>query len=126
MTVQKSFYFIASVTLIIVGCKSTQPTPTTTTLPPAKPIVDCGTEIPTYAVDIKPIMDQHCNSCHGENSPGGYNFSTMDNTMRAAQAKAFLGSIKHEGHYDQMPARAAKLDDLTIRKIECWVNTGMK
>ncbi|HRG51854.1 MAG TPA: hypothetical protein PLL00_03390 [Bacteroidia bacterium] len=125
MTLKKSIYSIALATLIMIGCKTTPPVQTTTTTPP-KPVLDCGTTVLTFAGDIKPILDQHCNKCHRDRSPGGYNFSTYENTVKAAGDKEFLGSIKWEGYYDHMPAMAAKLDDATIKKIECWVNTGMK
>lgn len=125
MTLKKSFYCIALVSLTIAGCKTTQPNQTTSTTP-AKPPLDCGTQTMTYIADIKPILDQHCNKCHSDRSPGGYNFKTYENTVKAAGDKEFLGSIKWEGHYDHMPAMAAKLDDSTIQKIECWVKNGMK
>jgi len=125
MTLKKSIYFIAFTAIILGGCKTSQSGQTNAT-PATKPVLDCGTAVPTYLVDIKPILDQHCNKCHRDRSPGGYNFGTYENTVKAAGDKEFLGSIKWEGYYDHMPANAAKLDDGTINKIECWVNNGMK
>lgn len=125
MNLQKSIYCFSLAMLAITACKTTAPNQTASSTP-TKPALDCGAEVPTYAVDIKPILDQHCNSCHGQRSPKGYNFKTYENVVKAAGDKEFLGSIKWEGYYDHMPAKAAKLDDQIIKKIECWVNSGMK
>ena len=126
MNLQKSLYSIAFVTIIIAGCKTTPPNQTTTTPTTSeKPTLDCGTQSPIYTADIKPILDQHCNSCYGERGAAGYSFLSMDDIKRAVKNGALLGSIKWEKGFDHMPARAAKLDDTTIKKIECWINSGM-
>lgn len=109
---------------LVIGCKTTKPAETTATT--TKPKVDCGTQIPVYTTDIKPIFDTHCNSCHGKRAAGGYDLRLMEDITRGANNGELLGTIKWEGHYPHMPARANKLDDATIKKIECWIQTGMK
>ncbi len=110
--------------LAIYSCKTTQPAETTVTKTPPK--IDCSSQIPVYQLDIQPILEKNCNLCHGEQSAGGYDFRDLDDIMRSANNGSLLGSIKWDGYYSHMPARADKLDDFTIKKIECWINTGMK
>lgn len=115
-------FFIAP--FFMMSCKTHKPAATTATT--TKPKVDCGTEIPVYTTDIKPILDMHCNNCHGKGAAGGYDLRLMEDITRGANNGELLGTIKWEGYYPHMPARAAKLDDATIKKIECWIQTGMK
>ena len=123
MNTRKLLIVFTIAPFFVVGCKITKkPAETATT----KPKVDCGTTIPLYEADIKPILDTNCNSCHGKRAAGGYDLRVMDDITRAANNGELLGTIKWEGYYPHMPARAAKLDDATIKKIECWIQTGMK
>lgn len=116
--------FVVS-SLIVVGCKTTKHAETATVTP--KPTVDCSTETPVYTTDIKPILEKSCNSCHGRmRTAGGYNFTKMEDIKRAADKGELIGTIKWTEGYAHMPMRADKLDDLTIHKIECWVQNGMK
>lgn len=123
MNIRASITCSLFITVVIIGCKTTQPS-ATVTIP--KATVDCGSQIPAYEPDIKPIFDKHCNNCHGERSAGGYDLRKMADITKAANKGELLGTIKWEEHYPHMPVKADKLDDATIRKIECWVQNGMK
>lgn len=123
MNTRKFLIAVSLAPLMLIGCKTTKPSETTSA---TKPKVDCGTEIPVYTTDIKPILDIHCNNCHGKRAAGGYDLRVMADITRAASNGDLLGTIKWEGHYPHMPAQAPKLDDATIKKIECWIQTGMK
>jgi cytochrome c5 len=114
--------FIASV---IFGCKTTQNS-TASDVKPTTSAVDCGSQIPSYESDIKPIFDKNCNHCHGERSAGGYDLRKIADITKAANKGELLGTIKWEAYYPHMPVKADKLDDATIKKIECWVQNGMK
>lgn len=124
MNIRKFFITMFVTPFIIAGCKTTKPAETSTTA--IKPKVDCGTQIPVYTVEIKPILDVHCNNCHGKRAAGGYDLRILEDVTRSANNGSLLGTIKWEGYYPHMPAMAAKLDDATINKIECWIQTGMK
>jgi hypothetical protein len=110
------------VPFIIIGCKTSKPVETAVTKTP----VDCSGTMPIYELDIKPVFEKKCNNCHGKRAAGGYNFTIMDDINRAATNGELLGTIKWERHYPQMPAQMDKLDDGTIKKIECWILGGMK
>ncbi len=108
----------------ITGCKTTsKPVETAAT----KPSVDCSGTMPVYELDIKPVFQQKCNNCHGpKRAAAGYDFTIMDDINKAAMNGELLGTIKWERHYPQMPQQMDKLDDITIKKIECWILNGMK
>lgn len=111
------------IAIIFAACKTSKaPEKKETTA--AKPAVDCGTMAVSYATDIKPILEQNCNGCHGK--AGGYNFADMADVTRSAKNGSLLGTIKWDHGFPQMPARAAQLDATTISKVECWINNGMK
>ena len=81
---------------------------------------------PTYTADIKPIMDLSCMPCHSsENHKHNIDLSSYEGTKAAAGAKSFMGSVKHEVGFDEMPMKKDKLNDATIEKLSCWVQNGM-
>lgn len=116
-----SFIIIA----IVGGCKSTKDIAKVTT-PPAPAPVDCAEKVVTFNTDIKQVFEQHCISCHGYGGAGGYNFESRTDIDRAATSGDLLSTIKWMAGYPKMPANAPQLDQATITKIECWINTGMK
>lgn len=105
--------------LFIVSCKTKKASTETSTSA-------CVTT-PTYTADIKPIIDASCGTtCHSaQKRKAGIDLSTYESVKENAAQKRFLGAIKHEQGFDPMPAYAAKLDDATIQKIECWIKGGM-
>lgn len=118
---KKIIFAIVVIAAAVAACKSTKKT---TETPVAK--VDCSKTSYTYMTDIKPIMDEKCVQCHNQNLKAGYNFGEIESVKRAGGNGYLLGTIKHESGYDPMPAHAEQLDQATINKIECWINTGMK
>lgn len=111
----------AIIASLLVACKSSKQT---TTAPVA--ILDCSNKSVTYAADIKPIIEENCSRCHNANEKAGYNFLKIEFVKKAVADGHLLGTIKHQKGFDKMPANAAKLDQATIDKIECWINNGMK
>jgi mono/diheme cytochrome c family protein len=109
-------------TFALAACKSKQKTTDTA----VKKGPDCASTSYTYTADIKPIMESNCVRCHNTNMKAGYNFGDVESVKKAGSNGYLLGTIKHEAGYMAMPAYAEPLDQATINKIECWINTGMK
>ncbi len=122
---KKSLFIITCLSLSIAACKTAQEAPKAETVAIIKPALDCSTQGGAYA-DIKPIIDQHCTSCHGYNGADGLNFLTVVDVRKAAKEGELVGCIKHQKGFPNMPANAAQLNQADIDKIECWVNNGMK
>jgi mono/diheme cytochrome c family protein len=109
------------ITCFIAACKTTKDTTANT-----KPTIDCTSSMLTYTSDIKSIIETNCSRCHNTNMNAGYNFLTLESVKKAASNGELLRSIKHEKGITPMPAYADQLDLVTIGKIECWINNGMK
>lgn len=87
----------------------------------------CDTNSTTYSAEIKPILDQFCNTsgCHDAASmAGGYNLSDYNSLQPIALGNRFMGSIKHKSGFSSMPKGGAKLANCQIEKIEIWVRKG--
>ena len=120
----KKIIFSAAVIIIVAAsCKTTKKTETTVV---AEAPVDCASVSSVFSTDIKPIFEKHCVSCHSDGGRGGYDFTLMEDIVRGAKNGDILGAIKWKEGFRKMPARAGKLDNATISKIECWINNGMK
>ncbi len=87
----------------------------------------CDTDNVTYSLVIKPILDQFCNTsgCHNSTSvAAGYNFQDFNTLSTAALQDVFIGSIRHETAYSNMPKGGDKLTDCQISQIETWISDG--
>ena len=121
----KKLLLLAFTCLIVISACKTKKETTSTEVVVVKPALDCSTKGLTYS-SIKPIMDQHCTSCHSYGGSGGFNFENITDVKRAAEKGELLGTIKHERGFPDMPAQAEKLDQASIDLIECWIKNGMK
>ncbi len=114
---------------ILTACKTSKKQTEIKKTEPAKveAALDCsGTDF-SYEKDIKPIMEQYCNSCHGYNGADGLNLMDRNDVEKIAKNGELLGTIKWKRGYPKMPAGATQqLDKATIDKIECWISNGMK
>ncbi|MBA3707101.1 MAG: hypothetical protein H0W84_14725 [Bacteroidetes bacterium] len=115
--------FISTVVIVsaLAACKTTKTSTETKSV-----ALDCSGKTFTYALDIKPIMEQYCTSCHNKNEKAGYNLLELEFVKKAATNGYLLGTIKHASGFSPMPEMAPKMDQPTIDKIECWINNGMK
>ena len=78
----------------------------------------------SYLNDIKPIMSNHCVSCHSSKNPnGGYDLTNYDGLTK--NVSKVLGSMKQDGTVESMP-QGYKVADSLIQKLNCWINQGFK
>ncbi len=123
---KNSFYLLIASFAVISACKTTKETSTTTTTNTTEVKADCGSAAYSYAADIKPIFNQNCNGCHGPVKLRGALDFTIDEVLYAqAKSGKLVCAIRQEKGCAAMPAYNPKLPDETIKKIECWVNSGM-
>ena len=108
----------------LVACKSSQKSTASTT--PAKPETPAAAgPVVTFAIDIKPILQQYCTRCHNQNEKAGYNFEEITFAKKAGANGELLGTIKHMDGFDPMPANDDPMPAAAIAKIEAWVKGGM-
>ena len=87
----------------------------------------CDTVSMKYSVDIAPIIDNSCVSCHSGSAPAGnIDLSTYSSVKVYADNGSLLGSMEHKNGYSPMPKNQNKLDDCTISKVSAWINQGSK
>lgn len=102
---------ILAVIITISACKK----PVATT--------DCGSTFSTYTTNVKPILDANCVGCHnGSNKSGGYDLSTYSHAKNAKDA--IVGAVQHASGFAPMPQGGSKLDDASIKLINCWSQNG--
>ncbi|MFL5762881.1 MAG: hypothetical protein ACJ77K_02995 [Bacteroidia bacterium] len=107
--------------ILLAACKTTKTTteskPVTETKPEPTPL-NCGTSTASFA-DVKAIVEQNCTSCH-------HDLANYNDIKDIAAKGEFLGTIKHQMGYPEMPKNADQLPQSTIDKVECWIKNGMK
>ena len=87
--------------------------------------VDCTNEIPTFAINIQPIIDASCATSLCHNNESMANDMTMegyDNAKTACETFNVLCAINQDNSdCVSMPLNADKLSDKEILAISCWM-----
>lgn len=93
-------------------------------------------ENPSFAKDVKPIIDAKCANCHARRIKGGYSVETYDKTMSSGDyapnivagdaanstlAKMLRG-VKTPAGGQMPPSRPLKIEQIEL--IERWINQG--
>ncbi|HMG13908.1 MAG TPA: c-type cytochrome domain-containing protein [Saprospiraceae bacterium] len=85
----------------------------------------CDTTNATFSGKIVPLMETYCNGCHaGYQIQGNIDLSSYSKIKPYVTEGRFLGSIKHEIGYSEMPKNGASLSDCKISIIEQWIKEG--
>ncbi len=86
---------------------------------------DCDTLDVSFALHIKPLIENNCKACHSGPSPSG-NISLIlfENIQELALTGALYGSIAHLPSYTPMPYNQTALNDCQLAQIRKWVNAG--
>ncbi len=93
-------------------------------------------ENPSFAKDVKPILDKYCSSCHGNRVKGNYSVATYEKLMTSGDRAPnlvggdaansalvqMLRGIKTEAGGQMPPGRPLKKEQADL--IERWVNQG--
>jgi hypothetical protein len=86
----------------------------------------CDTSNVRYSVEIKSILNTHCNGCHGGSAMSGnwIKLETYDQVKTYADNGDLLQSIIRD--INPMPQNAPRLSACKINQIRAWINQGMK
>jgi hypothetical protein len=115
MLVNRFFLVTVTATLLVFSCK---PDPVT---------YDCTGLTPTYAADVKSIIDNNCatSGCHSASShANGKDYSTYALVKSGSEKNSFMGSMQHLSGYESMPKGASQLSDSLLQTISCWIENG--
>ncbi len=125
LTMKKASYLLIASFAVLAACKTTKETTTTTAAPEPKK-TDCSGSAYTYAANIKPILNESCNGCHGPvKKRGGLDFTIDEVLYSEARSGKLVCAINQNKGCEAMPQYNPKLSDDKIKMIECWVNSGM-
>jgi len=84
----------------------------------------CDPNLFTYSLDIEPIINNACVSCHKPGYlGGGINLVGYANVKIQADNGFLLGTITHAPTYEPMP-KGGKLSECEIDKIQNWIEAG--
>jgi hypothetical protein len=88
---------------------------------PAPPPVSCDGAIPTYAADVRPILERRCFACHARDGPAAeeHDFSRVD-TLRA-QRRRLTDAV---GARAMPPAGRPPLPDAEAETLLRWAACG--
>jgi hypothetical protein len=86
----------------------------------------CDTTSVTFSATIKPLLSDHCWSCHSNSTAAafGNNIRLENYSDVQSQSTSVLGAIRHEAPLSPMPKGGAKLSDCLIQQFSIWVNDG--
>jgi hypothetical protein len=85
----------------------------------------CDLSQVTYALTVRPILQQHCYSCHTSSFPSGdVALDEYTGVKKQMDNGKLLGSIKHQPGHIPMPAGGPKLSDCNIARITKWFDSG--
>jgi len=88
-------------------------------------ITNCDSIKGVYLLEVKPLIENQCLSCHNNNfTQGGINLEGYENTKKVTLNGKLLQSIKHETGISPMPQGAPKLSSCDILKVSLWKNQG--
>lgn len=84
----------------------------------------CDPDQFTFALIVKPLIDNQCVGCHKPGSLGG-NVNLADYSAIKVQVTngKLVGSITHAVGYSPMP-EGAKLSECEINQIKSWIDAG--
>ncbi len=85
----------------------------------------CDTTSISYSLDIEPIINAQCLSCHNANSASGnVNLDSYDNVKASGQVGSLYGTITATNGYNIMP-ESGPMILCNIDKIDAWIKAGM-
>ena len=101
------------------------------------PLARADAQKPTFDDDIKPMLAQHCGSCHSnDKQKGGLNLATFAATMTGGSsgvvvaagdpAKSRLYTLSAHTEEPKMPPNGAKMEQPKLDLLKKWVEQGAR
>lgn len=86
---------------------------------------NCDLSQVTYALTVKPILQQNCYSCHGGGiAEGSVTLDDYPGVKTQLDKGKLLASIRHLPGHPPMPKNAPKLSECNIARIAKWYDAG--
>jgi uncharacterized membrane protein len=86
----------------------------------------CDTTNVSYSLQVVPILQNNCYSCHsGSTPPTGIKLDTYT-SLKVFASNGFLSAaVQHTGTVTPMPYGLPQLPSCEVNTIVAWVNQGM-
>jgi len=86
----------------------------------------CDTTNVSYSLQVVPILQNNCYSCHsGSTPPTGIKLDTYS-SLKVFASNGFLSAaVQHTGTVTPMPYGLPQLPSCEVNTIVAWVNQGM-
>lgn len=82
-------------------------------------------ETATFTIDVVPLLNNKCNSCHAGSSPSaGIILSGYAEVIKYVNNGSLMGSINQASGYSAMPKNSTKMSACEIQKIQNWIDAG--
>ena len=79
----------------------------------------------SYAIQIQPLFQQYCYSCHSANSPsGGVAMGSNATDKIIALNGKLYGCISYAAGYSPMPKGGSKFTNCQLATIKKWIDAG--
>jgi len=94
-----------------------------------KAATTCDTTAVSYSLQVLPILQNNCYSCHGAGSTagsGGIDLSTYTKLKVYADNGFLVGNVTHSPGYVGMPYGLPMLPSCEVNTIVAWVHQGTK
>jgi hypothetical protein len=91
------------------------------------PPVACVTDNMSLQLNIEPILDRNCYTCHSTiagPANGNIILEGYDELIKYVNSGQLVGAINHDSEFEAMPQNAPKMGNCDISKIEQWVADG--
>jgi hypothetical protein len=86
----------------------------------------CDTTNVSYSLQVVPILQNNCYSCHGGATPAtGIKLDTYNNLKVFASNGFLSAAVQHTGTVTPMPYGLPQLPSCEVNTIVAWVNQGM-
>ena len=93
------------------------------TLYPSEDTPSCDTTAVSYADFVAPLLDAHCNNCHGGEFPSAnIALDTHRDVRRWAESGQLYGSMAHLDGYSRMPKSGNRLPQCDLDKVKAWID----
>ena len=120
----KRYFLLAAIALFIIAFFNSCYNDKEDYLYPTRPNQQsgtCDTTNITYALTIKPILDNYCNGCHNSGSVNFSSYSGLSSYLGSNSAK-FQNNINYTTSQNMPPS--GKLNDCYLNHIRIWIAAG--
>lgn len=130
---KKTFPFLISMTLLALGCSSSNSGGGAASAPPSG---SAPAAEGTFS-SVQPILSANCTGCHSEGGKAGINLTSQESIMKGGQEgpivtpgdpdkSKIVDALRGRNGAKQMPFGRTPLPEADIAKVEAWIKAGAK